>query len=79
MTVLHMGSLHAIEVVLVVVLAVGPFLALAGAIVIARRRDRAELEPADEKQDLHPSGQPSQQPSQQPSRQPSQQEENSWC
>jgi hypothetical protein len=38
-----MGSLHAIEVVLVVVLAVGPFLALAGAIVLARRRDRAEL------------------------------------
>jgi hypothetical protein len=40
---LHLGSLHAIEVVLVAVLAVGPFLALAGAIVIARRRDRTEL------------------------------------
>jgi hypothetical protein len=42
MSALHMGSLHAIEVVLVVVLAVGPFLALAAAIVVARRRDRAE-------------------------------------
>jgi hypothetical protein len=43
MTPLHLGSLHAIEVVLVVVLAVGPFLALAAAIVVARRRDAAEL------------------------------------
>jgi hypothetical protein len=44
MTALHMGSLHAIEMVLVVVLAVGPFAMLAAAIVVARRRDRAELE-----------------------------------
>jgi hypothetical protein len=60
---LHMGSLHAIEVVLVVVLAVGPFLALAGAIVIARRRDRAELQSPESPvvTTHHP------------------QQENSWC
>jgi hypothetical protein len=63
MTALHMGSLHAIEIVLVVVLAVGPFLALAAAIVIARRRDRADqrssVEPVET---IHPHPQ-----------------ENSWC
>lgn len=40
MTPLHMGSLHALEVALVVVLAVGPFLALGAVVVVARRRDR---------------------------------------
>lgn len=40
--VLHMGSLHSVEVVLVVLLAVGPFLALAGVILVARRREARE-------------------------------------
>ena len=40
---LHMGSLHAIELVLFVALAVGPFLGLGIVIAVARRRDRNHL------------------------------------
>ena len=36
---LHMGSLHAIELVLFVALALGPFVGLGIVIVVARRRD----------------------------------------
>lgn len=44
---LHMGSLHAIELVLFVALAVGPFLGLGIVIVVARRRDRSHLDQRD--------------------------------
>ena len=37
----HMGSLHSVELVLFIALAVGPFLGLAAVVVVARRRDRA--------------------------------------
>lgn len=36
----HMGSLHSVELVLFIALAVGPFLGLAAVVVVARRRDR---------------------------------------
>lgn len=36
---LHMGSLHAIELVLFIALALGPFVGLGVVIVVARRRD----------------------------------------
>ncbi len=42
---LHMGSLHAIELVLFIALALGPFVGLGVVIVVARRRD-AGAEPA---------------------------------
>ena len=37
---LHMGSLHAIELVLFIALALGPFVGLGVVIVVARRRDQ---------------------------------------
>lgn len=36
---LHMGSLHAVELVLFIALALGPFVGLGAVIVVARRRD----------------------------------------
>jgi hypothetical protein len=36
---LHMGPLHGFEAVLFYLLAFGPFLALAGTVVVVRRRD----------------------------------------
>lgn len=41
---LHLGSLHPVEQVLTMVLAFGPFAALAAVVVARRRHDRAEDE-----------------------------------
>ncbi|QIK67318.1 hypothetical protein G7072_14030 [Nocardioides sp. HDW12B] len=54
---LHMGSLHAIELVLFVALAVGPFLGLGIVIVVARRRDQNRLDLLDRS---HPLDRPNQ-------------------
>ena len=39
---LHMGALHPVELVLVILLAFGPFIALALVVVIQRRRDEEQ-------------------------------------
>ena len=45
---LHMGALHPYELVLTLLLAFGPFVALAVVIVVRRRHDRLEVtEPVD--------------------------------
>ena len=45
---LHLGGLHGYEKVLVLVLAFGPFLVLAGVVYVLRRRDLAgSADPAD--------------------------------
>ena len=44
---LHMGALHPVEQLLVLVLAFGPFLALGLVIWVRRRADRREDSPVD--------------------------------
>jgi hypothetical protein len=45
---LHLGSLHTYEKVLVALVALGPFVVLAVLVVVVRRRDqRAELDEGD--------------------------------
>ncbi len=47
----HLGELHPVETILVVLLAFGPFVALAVVVVLQRRRDASEEpEPADPEQ-----------------------------
>jgi hypothetical protein len=48
--VLHMGALHPFEKVLTLVLAFGPFLVLAGVIVVRRRHEALEDAASDEAQ-----------------------------
>ena len=40
---LHMGSLHTVELVLFLALALGPFVGLGAVIVVARRREQNNL------------------------------------
>ncbi|GAB2876906.1 hypothetical protein [Nocardioides pacificus] len=65
---LHMGSLHAYEQVLVVLLAFGPFVALGVVAVFLRRRDAREAEAASQEPTVPPAQPSGPAPPAQPSR-----------
>ncbi len=53
-TLLHLGALHPVERLLVLLVAFGPFLVLAVVVYVVRRRDIAE----EEREDATASGRP---------------------